>query len=123
MLLRKASLAEWFESFFAKSLRDFQISDEDTRIQGHPGVEVRGRPKSRWRQMLLPLPFMSRKPRRYLKARVWHCEESNKIFVVKATSRDEFDDLFEVMPVEVVCHQAEGASDPRGHAEVPSGPQ
>jgi hypothetical protein len=104
MLLRKVSLMEWFESFFAKPLRDFQIIHDDVEVQGHRGIEVLGRPKSRWRQLLVPLPLISRKPRRYMKARAWHCEESNKIFAIRVISRDQADELFEVMPIEVVCH-------------------
>ena len=123
VLLSQASLIEWFESFFAKSLKDFEITHQEQAIQGHSGVEVRGRPKPRWRQLLKPMPFLSPRPRRHMKARAWHCEESNKIYVIRAYSKNPSDGLLEVIPIEVVCHQAKAASKPRGHAELSARPQ
>ena len=108
----------WFEGFYSKWLRDFQISDEPAHIQGHPGIQVRGRPKSRWRQALVPMPFLRRRPRRYMRAWAWHCPPSNKLFVVRAAGRDASDPLFEEMPVEVDCHQAQAAPEPRGDARL-----
>lgn len=116
MLLGRVSLIQWFESFFSRWLRDFQISDEPAHIYGHPGVQVHGRPRFRWPQALLSMPFFRRKARRFMRAWAWHCPPSNKLFVVRAVSRDASDPLFQEMPIEVVCHQAQAASDPRGDA-------
>lgn len=118
MALRNVSLTEWFDSFYRKALRDIVCSSEETEISGHQGLRVIGTPKSRWKQVFRPVPFVRKRPRRFLDAQAWHCPESNKILVVQAFSKKRGDLSSEV--VEVICHGKE-TSHSRGDAEIASG--
>lgn len=116
--LKHVSIGEWFDSFCRKALRDLKYSYEEAEIDGHPGLRVTGAPKSLWKQVFRPVPFVSKRPRRYLDAQAWHCTESNKIFVIQAFSKQKGDLSSEV--VDIDCHGKE-ASHSGGDVEVASG--
>ena len=78
-LLRGGEVTGWYPVFFKKDLRDFDFEIVDEQARGHAGLRVLGRPRSRWRQMLRPLPFINPRPRQFLDARVWHCESGNRM--------------------------------------------
>lgn len=102
LLKRCNSLAEWFDLHFHKTLRDAVVEYQPSEFGGHSGYVLTGRPKSGWRRLLVPLPFVSRRSRCYLTGRVWHCPESDKIFSIKiVTPKCE---LFADEVVAIVCH-------------------
>ena len=48
----------------------------------YPGLP-QGRPRSRVRQLLHPLPFLNPRPRQYLHGRVWHDADLDKISIIE----------------------------------------
>ncbi len=116
ILLKGISTIEWHSDFFKKKLRDLNCSYKEIQFQGHPGIEILGVPKNRWKRLFKPLPWVERKPRLFLKGKTWYCEDSNKIFVVHNFTRNEEDSKVEV--IEIGCHKKEEAHQPRGDAVV-----
>ena len=106
MLLRGKSLDEWYRDFFRKDFKHVDLETQEAEVTGHPGLVVSGRPKGRWRALLMPLPFWRVRPRRHLEGRVWSCEEANKIFAVQAFSkrREDAPDV-EACAGGVRCHE------------------
>ena len=126
MLLRDQALADWYPDFFHKSLRDVRHEIAGHEWRGHEGVRLRGRPRSRWRQILRPLPMVNPRPRRYLDGGAWHCPEQNRICVVEvlAKRREDLDGgVLEELIDGYVCHPQETPPHPRGDAELPPGAQ
>lgn len=126
MLLRDRDLAEWYPSFFHKDLRDFKHSVTAADVRGHPGARVQGEPRSRWRQILRPLPLVNPRPRRYLQGAAWHCPDQNRICAVEYLSkkRPEGDDgLLKELIDGYVCHAQQATTDARRDDELASGAQ
>ncbi|MFH1569134.1 MAG: hypothetical protein ABIL09_14160 [Gemmatimonadota bacterium] len=125
MLLRGVELTEWYPAFFRKQLRDFEHVVAAASVRDHGGLRVSGRPRSRWRQVLRPLPFVNPRPRRYLDGRVWHCEVGNRICIVEHLhrKRDEAGDLADTLTHGYLCHPQGTEADPGGHAELPADAQ
>ncbi len=119
-LLKGTDLTSWHRNFFKKQLRDLNHDTNETSVQDHAGLAVEGRPRSRWRQFLRPLPFLNPRPRQYLDGRVWHCETTNKICVVDHLykKKDERDDLCDVLTRGYVCHQENAQADSRSDVEL-----
>ncbi|MGY8825962.1 MAG: hypothetical protein ACKVJG_18835 [Candidatus Latescibacterota bacterium] len=94
-LLKGSELAHWYPDFFKKHLRDFQVEIIDELVCGHGGLRVEGRPRSRWRQLLRPLPFVNPRPRLFLNGRVWYRQDLDKIGIVEHLyrKRDESTDI------------------------------
>lgn len=118
MLLRDRELVEWYPSFFHKDLRDFRhtvsaggcaqdtVRPQET-VRGHDYARIQGEPRSRWRQILRPLPLVNPRPRRYLEGVVWHCSEQNRICVVEHLSKKRLeggDDFLDELIDGYVCH-------------------
>jgi hypothetical protein len=125
MLLRKTGIADWYPTFFRKDLRDVNHVLEDATPRGHEGLRVVGRPHSRWRQILRPLPFINPRPRRYLDGAVWHCPEQNRICVVEHLyrKRDAGGEVTDEVIDGYVCHEEQAATDARGDAGLAAGAQ
>lgn len=107
MLLRDRTLSEWYTDFFRKDLRHTALDTQEAQVMGHnQGIQIYGKPRSRWRALLQPLPFWSARPRLYLEGRAWACPESNKIYVVQSywKRRDQAPDI-EACTRRVICHQ------------------
>ena len=83
ILLKGAELADWYPGFFKKDLRDMIVDITTADVHGRGGLAIEGRPRSRWRQLLRPLPFLNPRPRQYLRARVWHDTDTDKIAIVE----------------------------------------
>ena len=120
-LLKEISLGAWFEDFYRKDLRDLDRSVTPWVVHGHPGIRAQGGPKSRWRTLLSPLPFLDVRKRTALDGMAWHCAASNKIYTVLHHHKREED----AIPVEevcrgVVCHKAESQDQPGGDARLPA---
>jgi hypothetical protein len=109
MLLKNRTLTAWYEDFFRKDLRHTVTQTSDVEVGEHPGIAVIGKPKSRWRGLLSPLPFWGVRPRLNLDGRIWPCMESNKIYCVQIHCRKtgENPDISECCKG-VICHSADG---------------
>jgi len=132
MLLRERDLAEWFPSFFHKDLRDFKHivtagdPGEAQSVHGHESVRVSGEPRSRWRQILRPLPLVNPRPRRYLESAVWHCPDENRICVVEHLSKKHMEgghDFLKELTDGYACHSQKTTSDARSDDELATGAQ
>lgn len=80
-ILSKRQLDNWYPEFFGKDVRHLHI-DTHLKTEDNQYLTINGRPKSRWRGLLQPLPFWNMRPRQQLTARVWTDFEENKIFAV-----------------------------------------
>ncbi|MDA0747566.1 MAG: hypothetical protein O2954_13680 [bacterium] len=83
-LLKNQSIEDWYLDFFRKDLRSFNTSTQENAMEPHPGLTIQGKPKSRWRALLMPLPFWNVRPRMYLDGHAWACPDSNKIYSVQS---------------------------------------
>ena len=119
LLLKDTGLADWYRGFFHKQLRDFKVEVEETALGAHPGLRVQGQPRSRWRQLVRPLPFLNPRPRQYLDSRVWHCQSVDKICIIDHLyrKREEGEDLPLRLSHGYFCHQ-ESQTEPPGHAQL-----
>ncbi len=106
VLLKKRTLSDWYQEFFRKNLRHVSLDSNETSIGEHFGLTVRGKPKSRWRGLLMPLPFWNARPRLNMEARVWTCDDVNKIYAVHTYYRRQKDapDIENARRA-VVCHR------------------
>lgn len=113
MLLGDQDLAAWYPVFFAKQLRELIIDIQPAQVHGHPALRVTGRPRSRFRQLMRPLPWISPRPRVYTDALVWHCAPANKICVVEHQfrRRDQAGDMTERIADGYVCHEEAATPD------------
>ncbi|MBI2502082.1 MAG: hypothetical protein HYW07_02480 [Candidatus Latescibacteria bacterium] len=124
LLLKDTGLADWYQGFFHKQLRDFKVEVEEAPLRGHPGLRVRGQPRSRWLQLVRPLPFLNPRPRQYQDSRVWRCEAADKICIIDHLyrKREEGEDLPLRLSDGYFCHQ-EPQAEPPGHAQFAAGAQ
>ena len=83
ILLKEVSLEDWYPVFFKKHLRDMVVDISPADVHSCGGIVVEGRPRSRWRQLLRPLPFLNPRPRQYLRAKIWHDTDTDKIAIVE----------------------------------------
>lgn len=106
VLLKRRTLVEWYQEFFRKSIRQVNLDVRETSLGNHPGLQIRGKPKSRWRGLLMPLPFWNVRPRLNMEARVWTCSHVNKIYAVHTYYKKQQDSAdIEDARSSVVCHQ------------------
>ena len=120
MLLKGTTLARWYPRFFTKQLKDFKYDVNTEDVEGHQGLRIDGRPRSRWRQLLRPLPLVNPRPRLFMHGRVWYCADSDKICIVDHLYRKERDrgDLTQVVSHGYLCHQKQAEADARGDVEL-----
>ena len=106
VLLKRRTLLDWYKEFFRKSLRQVNLDFRETQVGNHPGLLLSGKPKSRWRGLLMPLPFWNVRPRLNMEARVWTCNHENKIYAVHAYYKKQKDapDIENVWR-SVICHR------------------
>lgn len=126
MLLRERDLAAWYPDFFRKDLRDFKHVVSPGTARGHEGITVQGGPRSRWLQILRPLPLVNPRPRRYLQGAAWHCPDQNRICAVDYLSKkpQESDDgLLEELIDGYVCHAQQAPTHARRDDEFAPGAQ
>ena len=74
VVLGQKGLAEWFPRFYAKALKRRSYAVREAELRGHAGIVLEGRP---W-LLVNPLRLFGR--RRSVRAVVWHCEETNRLF-------------------------------------------
>ena len=95
IMLKGAAIQDWYPVFFKKPLRDLVVDIVPEAVRECEGIRIEGRPRSRWRQLLRPLPFMNPRPRLYMRGRVWRDAGLDKIAIVEHLYRkkDSEDDL------------------------------
>ena len=106
VLLKERTLLDWYQEFFRKSLRQVNLDVRDTNDGNHPGLLLKGKPRSRWRGLLMPLPFWNVRPRLNMDAHVWTCSHVNKIYAVHTYYKKQKDAAdIENARRSVICHQ------------------
>ena len=125
LLLKGTGLEAWYSNFFSKQLRDFNFETAPEDVGDQEGLRIEGRPRSRWRQLLRPLPFINPRPRLYLDGRIWHWEAANKIGIVEHLykKKDEKGDLAQQVADGYIRFEKDAQADPRDHAQFAARPQ
>ena len=129
MLLQDTDLDTWYRVFFRKDLKEVSIETKPRPIQighvEHEGLVVSGVPRSRLRMLLRPLPLVNPRPRQYLHAVLWHCEQANRICLIEHLyrTRDDEGGLVDALSRDYACHTEETTTNARGDVELASGPQ
>jgi len=77
IVLAGKSLIEWFKDFYVAPLKRYSYEVSESQIGDHPGVVLEGRP---W-LIVNPGRLLGRP--RQLRVACWHCEASNRLFVVR----------------------------------------
>ncbi len=98
VLLKKRSLKNWFAEYYRKRTKNFLFETEAGRYRGHESLECLGRTSIR------KSLFSGLQRRRYMRIRVWRCEQMDKIYVFRLTSTQENDERFDRFCDLVVCH-------------------
>lgn len=96
-VLRGKELAEWFEGFYGPSLKRMRYEVEQAPVKDHPGVRAYGRA---W---LVTNPGALFGKRRETRVVCWHCEGSNRLFLVRRTAPRGEEDLFSRAVDSVKC--------------------
>jgi len=114
-LLEKQSLREWFEKRMTALKRDFRWQACAIIIKNHAGLEMEGESRRLLRRLwrgargliLGSLPADGEGPRQSAaegKGQMWHCPESNRIYLVESVFRPEPEVLAGVVE-SVRCHR------------------
>ncbi|MFH1007098.1 MAG: hypothetical protein V1800_06280 [Candidatus Latescibacterota bacterium] len=99
-----ASLQSWFGPFYRKALKDQRYTAEEGEVGGHRGFRIEGAPQNLLKRILVPT-FNRARRSAYLKGCIWHCRESNRIFVVRTTSKEQDNIVAESVAEAVRCHR------------------
>lgn len=111
-LLSEKDLHDFLMERGAKSLRKVELKEEPVAIKGHEGLKVEVTPyrgeedKGRWRWVKWLI--WGRPPKgenRRLSCVIWHCEGSDRIYVVEMRGRDEAEELMWRIARLVRCHE------------------
>jgi len=99
IVLRKTTVADWFQSSEAKLLKAYAYEAYSAEVHGHEATRLLGKLS------------LSRRVRKaavrgvFYHGYAWHCPQQNKIYVMRATTRDEEDEAFEQHVQMLQCHQ------------------
>lgn len=104
VVLKNASLPEWFAERAAFDLRPYRFESEDVEFEEESGIHITGRRCGAGQLLKTASELLSlKKPAVFLDGYVWVCTESNKIYSVQSMhSKDErvLDEVLE----RVACH-------------------
>lgn len=104
--LRRTSLLEWSKEKLApRTHRDAKLTAVEAEIRGHPGVSAAG-DRTRFPHGIarFVVHCMRRSYPDRVICRVWHCEESNKIYAVEALIDRQNADLIDDVLGRFQCH-------------------
>jgi hypothetical protein len=98
VVLKERTLGEWLEQAMPKLFHGFVVERRSEEFRGHPALVVTGRYKLRLRifRLMLRPPFLS--------CRVWHCRDSDKIYLFQAVGREKDKNALEKCLDLVYCH-------------------
>lgn len=105
VILRKLSLEEWGKKELAKRLKKFDTSFEQTTFRGHEAIIIEGRTTLPQEKLKSFVDHVRGKgfPDR-VRALLWHCPDSNKIFYVEGVVDRENVQLVQDVADRIVCH-------------------
>ena len=114
--LRDVDLETWFRGYYAKLLRKYGFSFEELENNCDHRIEMSGQEKRLIDQMPIAPIFAIDKllRRKQIAASLWHCKESNRVFVVLAISKRGTSELVSEVASSIQCHE-EGEEDSDRH--------
>ncbi len=106
LAMGKGDLVDWAKKQLAKDLKgDFSFRMERGRCRGHEAVLAEGAKRSAHERIAYAAKRLVRSDTVFhMVCRAWHCEESNKIFVVRTVSRASEKHLADEIASRVYCH-------------------
>ena len=105
-LLRDKTLDQWLQQELGKELRRYKPISDETRFRGHEAVAFTGTrmpPLQGLKRFALHL--IGRQAPRRLLGHAWHCEATNKIFVVHGLFDAANYELANQLRDRIECHQ------------------
>ena len=106
--LRDTDLQSWFRGYYAKALRKYGFSFKELSNDYDHRIEMLGQEKRFIDHIPLSPVFAidSILRRKQIAASFWHCNESNRIFVVMAMSKRGAGELASQVASSIQCHEA-----------------
>lgn len=105
VILRRRSLEDWGKGELAKRLKKFDAQYTPTKFRGHEAIQIEGRtvlPQEKVKSFIDHVRGKGFPDR--VKALLWHCPESNKLFYVESIVDREHLQLVEDAAERIVCH-------------------
>lgn len=104
-VLRHNPLDRYVKTIHYKKLRRRRLRFIGAEWRGHPGFRIEG---ERFRLMYL-LPYLGERLRRWrtgdhIAGRVWHCEQANRLFIVRAEGKDA-ERMADQVAASIACHE------------------
>jgi len=97
VVLADKSVKQWFHDFYGSEIKRRKVKMEQAEIKGHPGLRVNARP---W---LIANPGRLVRRGREMLIACWHCEPSNRLFIVRHDGRRGEQERFEQAVQSVRC--------------------
>ena len=88
-LLADKSLRKWFDGFYTAPLKHWHCKITDAQFKGHSGLRLDGKA---W---LVVNPTALLGGRRLMRLACWHCDASNRLFIVRHNSPRGEEEVFE----------------------------
>jgi hypothetical protein len=103
-MLGDGNLADWYRKDIRPDIKGFRIEIADEQVRGHDGLKISGRAagvKQALRTAAYSLTLHSNP--RFVTGYAWRCEESNRLYSVRAT-HSEGEDIAEKVRDLIKCH-------------------
>ena len=97
MQLRDRTLEAWLRENEREKLKHLSLQTQEETYRGHDALSFTGRTR------LSKVKRLFGKGKA-LVGRVWHCEDLDKLFIVRWVGRDDGGEAFETFCASVVCH-------------------
>jgi len=97
VVLGQQGLGEWFKGFYGPSLKRWRYKIDEAPSKGHSGVRLAG---EAW---LVADPGCLLGKRREIRVACWHCEPSNRLFIVRHSAPRGEESVFEQAVSDVQC--------------------
>ena len=105
-LLRDQTLDQWLQQELGKELRRYKPQSDETRFRGHEAVAFAGTRMPPLQDLkCFVLHLLGRRAQQKLLGHAWHCEATNKIFVVHGLLDAANYELADQMRDRIECHQ------------------
>jgi|YNPNPStandDraft_1061719.scaffolds.fasta_scaffold00004_4 hypothetical protein len=103
-LIGENTVEEWFKREIVPDIKGFKLAFEECEIASHPGVRVYGRRVGLKQAVKALVKSVTLHPHpSWLTAFAWKCDESNRLFSVRATRVQDDDAALQVRNT-ITCH-------------------
>jgi len=115
IILRDADLGAWFRSYYAKDLRKYgfyieEVNSEQDNLEFDAEKDYRLKMSGQEKRFIDKIPISPLSAidkilrRKQVASYFWHCKESNRIFVITATSKKGADELVTQVASSIQCY-------------------